>query len=98
MLAPGVAIESTIPGGYLRLQGTSMASPHVAGAAALLKQAHPDWTPGQIKAVLMNTSKPLMNKDNQVYATYEQGQAGFNLTKRSKLNQLFNRPHYDLEK
>lgn len=59
IVAPGVAIHSTIPGGYLSLQGTSMAAPHVAGACALIKQAHPDWSPEQIKTALMNTAKPL---------------------------------------
>jgi minor extracellular serine protease Vpr len=59
VVAPGVAINSTIPNGYVSLQGTSMAAPHVAGAAALIKQAHPDWSPEQIKAALMNTAKRL---------------------------------------
>lgn len=73
ILAPGVAIQSTVPGGYLPLQGTSMAAPHVTGACALLKEAHPDWQPEQIKAVLMNYAKPLTTKNGKPYRTYEQG-------------------------
>ena len=73
VLAPGVAINSTIPGGYLSLQGTSMAAPHVAGASALIKQAHPNWGPQQIKAALMNYAKPLYNQQGEMYKTYEQG-------------------------
>lgn len=41
--APGVQILSTIPGSYGRKSGTSMASPHVAGTAALVKSRHPTW-------------------------------------------------------
>ncbi|MDZ5471807.1 S8 family serine peptidase [Bacillus sp. 31A1R] len=73
VVAPGVAINSTIPGGYLALQGTSMASPHVAGACALIKQEHPDWGPEEIKAALMNTAKPIQNEKGTPYKTYEQG-------------------------
>jgi len=78
IVAPGVEIESTIPGGYLSLQGTSMAAPHVAGACALIKQAHPDWKPEQIKAALMNTAKPLLRQSapsqhSGYYHTFEQG-------------------------
>lgn len=50
-----------------------MSAPHVAGASAILKQANPDWTPEQIKAVLMSTSKPLLNETNEFYQSFEQG-------------------------
>ncbi|WP_164905019.1 S8 family peptidase [Streptomyces cyaneus] len=66
--APGVGIiaakaahseaEPVAPG-YAKLEGTSMATPHVAGAAAILAQEHPDWTGQRIKAALMASAKPL---------------------------------------
>ncbi|NHM30093.1 S8 family serine peptidase [Neobacillus terrae] len=73
VVAPGVAINSTIPGGYMALQGTSMAAPHVAGACALIRQAHPDWSPLEVKAALMNTAKPISKGIQKPYRTYEQG-------------------------
>ena len=56
--APGVSILSADAGGsgYASLQGTSMATPHVAGAAALLLQANPTWDPRTVKAALMGTA------------------------------------------
>ncbi|MEH6991261.1 S8 family serine peptidase [Neobacillus drentensis] len=87
IVAPGVAINSTIPGGYLSLQGTSMAAPHVAGACALIKQAHPEWTPDQIKAALMNTAKPLV-KNGKPYRTYEQGAGRIQVNEAVKATSL----------
>lgn len=59
--APGGLIRSTYPledDGYAVISGTSMASPHVAGAVALLLQAHPSLTPAQVRDVLQNSADP----------------------------------------
>lgn len=69
--APGVAIGAAaaegslvaeygepVADGYVAIGGTSMACPHVAGAAALLAQRHPDWTGKQIRAALVGSTRP----------------------------------------
>ena len=60
--APGGSIWSTIPleqGGHGSMSGTSMAAPHVAGAAALLLESSPDLTPREVKTAMMNTADQL---------------------------------------
>lgn len=70
--APGVAVLAACPPAsllgalaaastptspnYIAIDGTSMATPHTAGAAALITQANPDWTPDVIRTVLINTA------------------------------------------
>ncbi len=59
--APGVSIASTAVGTGSRaaiISGTSMASPHVAGVAALVRQAHPDFTVEEVKAAITNSGDP----------------------------------------
>lgn len=59
--APGVGIQSCDANstGWVSLSGTSMATPHVAGAIALILEAHPTYTPGEIKDLLMTTANDL---------------------------------------
>ena len=75
--APGVAVLAAVPPGsllgaigalegtpnYAHVDGTSMASPHTAGAAVLVRQAHLDWTPDMVRTAFINTSTNLRGLD-----------------------------------
>lgn len=91
--APGVAVMSSIPAwskllpdqtydkAYARFSGTSMATPHVAGVSLLLKQAHPSWTPFDIKAALANTAESTSDESGTPYDVYSQGAGRVNAAK-----------------
>ncbi|MCG3087786.1 S8 family peptidase [Sporosarcina cyprini] len=82
VLAPGTEVFSTMPryvedksgaiykDAYKRETGTSQAAPYIAGVAALIKQAHPDWTPFDIKVALSNTARVL---DTEKFDVFDQG-------------------------
>lgn len=64
IVAPGDNITACKDGGdYRRMSGTSMASPHIAGIAALMLERNPQLKPGQIKAILMESARALSEYD-----------------------------------
>ncbi|GAA2219401.1 S8 family serine peptidase [Micromonospora olivasterospora] len=84
--APGVEIVAARAAGsdlgapvgerYMTLSGTSMATPHAAGAVALLAQQHPDWRAGALKATLMGAAEPHPGQ-----TAYEQGAGRIDLAR-----------------
>jgi subtilisin family serine protease len=74
--APGVSIYSSIPthdGSWDVFNGTSMAAPHVAGGAALLRERHPTWTVEQIKSALVLTGRRVDGGDGREALTTREG-------------------------
>ncbi|CAM0955818.1 unnamed protein product [Alopecurus aequalis] len=77
IMAPGLNILAAWPkmvpvdGGtesynYNVASGTSMATPHVTGVAALVKKVHPDWSPSAVKSAIMTTARALDNADHPI--------------------------------
>ncbi|HVZ45280.1 MAG TPA: S8 family peptidase [Ramlibacter sp.] len=89
--APGVDVLAAVapPGNSGRsfdiYSGTSMASPHIAGIAALFKQAKPSWTPMMIKSALMTTASDVLGGSN-TDATYIFGQGAGHVQPKKALD------------
>lgn len=85
---------------FQAIAGTSMASPHIAGAGALLKALRPTWTPGKIKSALMTTAySGVVKEDGTTYATpFDQGSGRVDLTRAGTVGLTFDetRSNYQL--
>jgi len=89
--APGTNILSSVPGNdYESWTGTSMATPHIAGAAALMMEQFPDMTAKEIKAVLCQSS------DDLGYDPFDQGHGRADLNGAFNLEQIITPPTKDL--
>ena len=90
--APGVGVLSSVSGGgWAEFSGTSMASPHVAGAAALLRQRHPAWTVDQLKSALVQSGVDSVDERGRTARPRFQG-GGVVALQRADRPLLFARP------
>ncbi|WP_406343334.1 S8 family peptidase [Streptomyces sp. NBC_01578] len=79
--ASGTTMGTPVDDNYTSANGTSMATPHVAGAAALVAQAHPDWTNEQLKAALASTAKT-----NTTNSVFQQGDGRVDVVRAANQN------------
>lgn len=79
--AAGTSLGSPVDQFYTRLSGTSMATPHATGVAAILAQKYPDWTPAQLKSAIAGNATP-----NATLSLHEQG------TGRLEVRRLLTKP------
>lgn len=89
----GVNVLSSIPGSdWAFFQGTSMATPHIAGSAAVLLDIHPSWSPAQVKSALVNTADLVVKNAFNAATTVgpmAQGGGREDLTEASETDVLF---------
>lgn len=79
IMAPGLEVLAAVPpdprdnASFLVLSGTSMATPHIAGIAALFKQLHPSWSPMAIKSALMTSASDVLDATTEAGRIFRQG-------------------------
>ena len=102
IMAPGVDILAAVapPSNAGRsfdfYSGTSMASPHIAGMGALMKQAHPDWSPMAIKSALMTSADQVDNKGVALEGTpLDYGAGEVNVTRAMKAGLVYDSNYID---
>lgn len=83
IMAPGVNVLSSVFTGYELFNGTSMASPHVAGAAALLLASNPDLTQYEVKSALVTSAT------DEGFDVWEQGSGLLNIPAADDVNAYF---------
>ena len=89
--ANGTTMGTPINSYYTKASGTSMATPHVAGAVALILQAHPTWTPLIVKAALMGNAKTLDEEE-----LWKQGAGRMDVCKAMKTKAVITPPSASL--
>jgi subtilisin family serine protease len=91
ILAPGLNILAAWPSStkpFNIISGTSMATPHISGVAALIKSIHPSWSPAAIKSAILTTSDmvnstggSILNQDHEKASVYDTGAGHVNATR-----------------
>ncbi|NLG19943.1 MAG: S8 family serine peptidase [Actinomycetales bacterium] len=94
ILAAGAEVDGD-PNQYLVLQGTSMSSPHGAGAAALLRALNPEWTPSEVRSALAATGDTDLTKENATTPAdpFDIGSGRINLANASTVGLVLDETH-----
>ena len=94
LVAPGVFVNTTSVNNYYNItSGTSYAAPHVSGSVALLLNKNPEFSPEQIKSILMTTSDPVSDEYGERFNFNTGGAGRLNVTNAFKSEIIFLPPN-----
>lgn len=95
--APGVQVYSSVGvNSYVRMSGTSMATPAVAGACALVLQAHPGWNAYDVRSAIINYAEPQKDSKGNFHEALAQGTGRIDIVKSINAPAIFNPTSFDL--